>query len=650
MKSPPGNQLQPAEVPPVQNLLPGTPDAGDPAHGSGPAPSGQAATAAPPDEAAAIADDPVLSVSPDEVAASQSKAIRRVCVPAASFSLVFVLGVALFPHQFNDVVTAVQDSVVRSIGWYYVLLTSAFVAFCAYVGLSRWGDVRLGRDDEEPAYSTRSWFAMLFAAGMGIGLVFWGVAEPLNHLVSPPPGMDTSTPAAAASEAMSTTFLHWGFHAWGVYVVVGLAIALSVHRKGRPISIRWALEPLLGDRVKGALGDVIDAVAVISTVFGVASSLGLGAMQIGSGAAFLGLIPSGGNIVFLLLTVIVVAGMALLSAVSGLDRGIKILSNTNLVLAALLVAFVFAAGPSLFIAREFVADLGAYLQDFVSLSFRTFAYEGPEGEAWISSWTTFYWGWWIAWSPFVGIFIARISRGRTVREFVIGVLLVPTLIGVLWFSVLGGSAIYRQLFGPADLVRPDGTVDTNSALFALVETMPAAPVIAGLFILLIIIFFVTSADSGAFVMAMLSTGGEQDPPVWSRSFWAIGSGAIAAVLLWSGWNRGSLDEGLATIQTVTIVVAAPFSVIMVMLCVSIGRTLHWEHQRRLRQEARLFRQELHDDVVESVLADPATGTLNVIVPRQRRGSRLRVPFGRRAHGAPGSGPHSERFSGQHDGQ
>lgn len=544
-----------------------------------------------------------------------------VLIPSAVIAVLFVLGVAVFPTQFGDLVATVNSTVVDSIGWYYVLLTIGFVFFALYVGLSRWGDVRLGPDDSEPEYSTGSWFAMLFAAGMGIGLVFWGVAEPLNHLAAPPPGTNPASPAQAASGAMSTTFLHWGLHAWAIYVVVGLAIALAVHRRGRPISIRWALEPVFGKRVRGRVGDVIDIVAIISTVFGVASSLGLGVMQIAAGAEFLGLIESAENVTFLLVVVVVVTGMALASAVSGVDKGIKMLSNGNLVLAAILLLAVFVLGPSLFIAREFVQNIGAYAQNFVQLSFRTFAYQGDDGAAWMSSWTTYYWGWWMAWSPFVGIFIARISRGRTVREFVAGVLLAPTLIAMLWFSVLGGSAIYRQLFGAGDLVDAEGGVDTNSALFALVENLPGAAILAGLFILLIVVFFVTSADSGAFVVAMLSTEGDPNPPVWTRAFWAAGSGSVAAVLLWAGSTQGSLAAGLTTIQIVTIVVAAPFSIIMILLCLATTRTLHREHQRRLRAEAAMFRRELQADVVEAVLSDPSTGPLPILTPDRNGNGR-----------------------------
>ncbi len=565
------------------------------------------------------------SVAPPAVTLTDStpRTVRHgaVLIPSAVLAVLFVLCVAVFPNQFGDLVGAVNATVVDSIGWYYVLLTIGFVFFALYVGLSRWGDVRLGPDDSEPDYSAGSWFAMLFAAGMGIGLVFWGVAEPLNHLATPPPGTDPATPAQAASGAMATTFLHWGLHAWAIYVVVGLAIALAVHRRGRPISIRWALEPILGSRVRGRVGDVIDTVAVISTIFGVASSLGLGVMQIAAGAEFLGLIESAENVTFLLVVVVVVTGMALGSAVSGVDRGIKMLSNGNLVLAAVLLLAVFVLGPSLFIAREFVQNIGAYAQNFVHLSFRTFAYQGDDGAAWMSSWTTYYWGWWMAWSPFVGIFIARISRGRTVREFVAGVLLAPTLIAMLWFSVLGGSAIHRQFFGSGDLVGADGSVDTNSALFALVEGLPGASIMAGLFILLIVIFFVTSADSGAFVVAMLSTEGDPNPPVWTRAFWAAGSGAVAAVLLWAGAAQGSLAAGLTTIQIVTIVVAAPFSVIMILLCLATTRTLHSDHQRRLRREAAVFRRELQADVVEAVRSDPATGPLPTVGRAPGNGAR-----------------------------
>ena len=353
---------------------------------------------------------------------------RRVFWPAIAVVLPVAATAIAFPAAAEQAIGALQEHVIDVFGWYYVLLVAGFVAFALWVGLGRWGDLTLGSDDDEPEFRLLPWFAMLFAAGMGIGLVFYGVAEPLSHFSSPKPGV-TGTPAQLAQSALAQTYLHWGVHAWAIYVVVGLAVAWAVHRRGRPVSIRWALEPLLGDRVRGGLGDTIDVVAVVGTLFGVATSLGLGVLQISAGLGHIGLAAPGRTTQVVIIVVITAA--ATWSVVSGLDRGLKWLSNVNVGLAGLLLVSVLVLGPTLFLLRGFVQSLGVYLSTVVPLTFNVSAYAGAEGEAWQAAWTTFYWGWWMSWAPFVGVFIARISRGRTVREFVGGVLLVPTLVTFL---------------------------------------------------------------------------------------------------------------------------------------------------------------------------------------------------------------------------
>jgi choline/glycine/proline betaine transport protein len=390
--------------------------------------------------------------------------------------VVLVAGLTIaFPETAGEVIGRIQTDVVSAFGWYYVLLVAGFVAFALWVGLGRWGDITLGQDDDVPQYRLTTWFAMLFATGMGIGMVFWGVAEPLSHYADPKPGV-TGTPEELAQAAMSQTYLHWGVSAWAIYVVVGLALAYTVHRKGRPVSIRWALEPLLGARVRGRLGDGIDITAVVGTVFGIATSLGLGVLQITAGLEHVGIARS--STVLQVVVIVGVTGLATFSVVSGLDRGLKWLSNINVVFAGVLLLAVLALGPTLFLLREFVQSLGVYLAGVVPMMFNVSAYAGAEGEAWQASWTTFYWGWWISWSPFVGVFIARISRGRTVREFVGGVLLVPTLVCFLWFSVLGGSALYTELFGGGGLVGPGGEVVPENALFDLLAALPGGAVLS----------------------------------------------------------------------------------------------------------------------------------------------------------------------------
>ena len=519
----------------------------------------------------------------------------RVFVPAALLVSLFALVAAIWPAQLDEALVTANTNVVQQIGWWYVAVVTGFVAFSLWIALSPMGEIVLGKDDEEPEFGVKSWFAMLFAAGMGIGLVFWGVAEPLNHFASPPPGSPAGDASQTARSALDTTFLHWGLHAWAIYVVVGLAIAYAVHRKGRPISLRWALEPLFGKRVLGRWGDLIDVIAVVGTLAGVATSLGFGVTQLGAGLDFLGVVDNAGNGLLVVLIAIITA-IALASVVSGVDKGIKLLSNVNMGLAGVLLLLVLILGPTVFLLSDFVTQIGSYLQNFLSLSFNVRPFQ-EDGQAWLSSWTTYYWGWWMSWAPFVGVFIARISKGRTVRQFITGVLLVPTAITFLWFSILGGSAIYIEVFGNGGLVGEDGTVSTNTALFQLLDTLPMATVLSVIAMFLIVVFFVTSSDSGSFVVAMLSEGGNLHPPVWNRVFWAVLEGVVAAVLLVAG--------GLGALQTTAILVAAPFSVVMVLMAIATGKALMAENrviQRRKRAWA-------HEQMLEHVIAETsATAT------------------------------------------
>ncbi|WP_263120503.1 BCCT family transporter [Cellulomonas sp. RIT-PI-Y] len=499
-----------------------------------------------------------------------------------------------FPEPAERVIGAIQTHVVAGFGWYYVLLVAGFVAFSIWVGVGRWGDITLGQDDDEPRYGLGTWFSMLFAAGMGIGLVFWGVAEPLSHYADPKPGVD-GTPVQLAQAAMTQTYLHWGVNAWAIYVVVGLGLAYTIHRKGRPVSIRWALEPLLGDRVRGRLGDVVDVTAVVGTVFGVATSLGLGVLQIAAGLEHAGIARA--SIGLQVVLIIVVTAAATLSVVSGLDKGLKWLSNINVSLAGVLMVLVLVLGPTLFLLREFVQSIGNYLSSFLSLTFNVSAYSGAEGEAWQASWTTFYWGWWISWAPFVGVFIARISRGRTVREFVGGVLLVPTIVTFLWFSVLGGSALYQELFGGGGLVGPGGEVVPENALFDLISGLPGGAVLTIGAIILIALFFVTSADSGALVVAMLSAGGHPDPGARLRVIWAALVGILAIALMLAG--------GLTALQTAAILIALPFSVVMIGMVFATSKALHLEHVAVMKAERRRARASLTAHVTAHVEAQLA---------------------------------------------
>ncbi|MBR7742660.1 BCCT family transporter [Phycicoccus sp. BSK3Z-2] len=508
----------------------------------------------------------------------------RVFWPALGILVAFVAFALIFPTAMGDTFSAISDAVVGDLGWYYILIVSGFIAFSIWVAVAPMGRVVLGKDNEKPEFGLVPWFAMLFAAGMGIGLVFWGVAEPLSHFASPPPGTGESA-AERARAATDVTYLHWGLHAWGIYVVVGLAMAYAIHRKGRPVSIRWALEPLLGDRVKGVLGDVIDVIAVVGTLFGVATSLGFGVSQVAAGLDFMGVVDGAGTGLLVAL-VIGITAIATISVVTGLDKGIKILSNVNMGLAGGLLLFVLLLGPTVFLLGDFVSSVGSYVSNFFRLSFQTLAFEGEDGTSWVSGWTTFYWGWWMSWAPFVGVFIARISRGRTVREFVAGVLLVPTVVTFLWFAVMGGSGIHREIFGEGGIIAEDGTVSTDAALFQLLDGLPLSGLLSVVALVLIVVFFVTSSDSGSFVVDMLSSGGDPHPPVWSRVMWAVLEGAVAIALLLAGGG------GLDALQTAAILLALPFSFVIIGMVVATTRALLRENGRMDRAERGLLADEI----------------------------------------------------------
>jgi choline/glycine/proline betaine transport protein len=522
--------------------------------------------------------------------AAAAKAPTKVIPWVLGPALVVILGVALFsillPKQAESVFGSIQSGIIGGLGWYYVLLVAGFVIVAIVFAVSKFGDIKLGKDDDEPEFSLMSWFSMLFAAGMGIGLVFYGVGEPLTHFLEPRPGV-TGSQQSLAQQAMSQTYLHWGLHAWSIYAVVGVALAYAVHRKGRPMSIRWAIEPLLGKRVQGGWGNAIDTIAVIGTVFGVATSLGLGVLQISAGLGYTGIAEP--NILTQVILILVITGVTIFSLVSGVHKGMKWLSNTNLILAGLLLFFVLFAGPTLFLLREWVQAMGAYLQNVVGLTFNVSAYQGAAGEAWQSSWTTFYWGWWMSWAPFVGVFIARISKGRTVRQFVLGVLLVPTLVTFLWFAVLGGTAIMQSLEG-RDFSGSEGPVDLNTALFNMLAGLPGGSIATVGALLLILLFFVTSADSGSLVMGMLTTGGTE-PRNRVRIAWALVTSLLAISLLIAG--------GLASMQTAAIITALPFSIVIILMCVSSFKAFGIEVRREQRAKRRLFAAEL----TESVSAD-----------------------------------------------
>ena len=470
--------------------------------------------------------------------------------------LIFVGFGVFFTETAQVVFPAALDFVSTQFGWFYLLAVASFVVFSIWLLTSPYGGVRLGADDERPAYSTLSWFSMLFSAGMGIGLLFYSVAEPINHYVNPPQG--TGRTLESARQALATTFFHWGLHAWAIYVVMGLAIAYFSYRRQLPIALRSTLHPLLGRHVFGWPGHLVDILAVFGTLFGLATSLGLGAMQINAGLAHLFDVPETRTVQLILIALI--TGAATISLITGVDKGIRRLSELNMLLALVLLLFVLFVGPTARIFDGFTDSLGRYFSDFVGRTFRLDVYGKTD---WYKNNTLFYWGWWIAWAPFVGMFIARISRGRTIREFVLGVTLVPTLVTFIWMSVFGQTALHLEVVeqaGLADAVQQN----VATAIFVMLQKLPLGGITALVAVMLVAVFFVTSSDSASFVVDMLTSGGIPDPPIWQRTFWAVSEGLVAAALL-----MASGKEGLSALQAVVVTVGAPFSLVMIAMMVSL---------------------------------------------------------------------------------
>jgi glycine betaine transporter len=493
---------------------------------------------------------------------------------AAVLSAVFVAWGIFFTNSLAAVFDAVLWSfLVPNFGWVFILSTFGFLAFALYLAFSRYGKIRLGGQDEKPEFSTVSWVAMMFSAGMGIGLMFYGVAEPLTHMGTVPFGLAEANTKKAAQVAMEYSYFHWAFHPWAIYAIMGLALAYFTFRKGMPNLVSTAFYPLLGDRVYGPIGKTIDIMAVFATLFGSATSLGLGALQINQGLkAVFGV--GGKDAVGLAIVVIAVLTMCFIfSAISGVHRGIQWLSNTNMILAVFLLLFVFIVGPTVFILNTFTESLGGYLANIVPMSFRTASYGDSD---FVSNWTIFYWAWWISWAPFVGVFIARISRGRTIREFVFGVILAPSVVSFVWFSVLGGAAINLQLTGAASNLSKLAAANQPAALFTTLQQFPLFWVTAIISILLIALFFISGADAASVVMGMLSSKGNLHPKAWNIIVWGVFTGAAAAVCLLAGAIQGSVDAALLALQSVAIASAAPFVLILIGLCFSIMKALRAE--------------------------------------------------------------------------
>lgn len=496
---------------------------------------------------------------------------------SAILILIFI-GITLFnPTATNAYLIGLQRKITGNLNWFFVISVNIFLLFPIFLMISKFGEIRLGGPKAKPEYSNFAWYSMLISAGMGIGLVFFGVAEPLFHVNTILPHNNSTSQV----QALATTFLHWGLHPWGIYSLISLALAFFAYNRGLPLSLRSVFYPILKDRVFGKIGDIIDITAVISCLFGLATSLGYGAQQINSGLNYLFGIPQGTKIQVFIIVIITL--IATLSVVSGIGKGVRILSELNIKMAGIFLIVILILGPTLFIFRSFGNSIGYYLNNFFELSFFS-----ENGSGWQGSWTIFYWTWWISWSPFVGMFIARVSKGRTIREFIFAILIIPVLLSFIWFTTFGATAFYQNTITGGELLKAVNT-DTSTALFAMIQGMDISNIlktiisIIGTF--LVISFFVTSADSGSLVVDNLTSGGKLNSPILQRIFWALTEGAIAISLLISGGN-----EALNALQTGVILSGLPFTIILLIMMYSLylGLKTDLHKLKEYREESLIF--------------------------------------------------------------
>jgi choline/glycine/proline betaine transport protein len=492
--------------------------------------------------------------------------------------VVFVLWGIVAPGNLGNIASWIKDDLAGYyLGWWYLASVFGFLIFTVIILFSPFARLKLGKDHEQPEWTTWSWFSMLFTAGMGIGLVFFGVMEPVWHFMGPPGGEAAARTGDAAVLAMHTTYFHWGLHPWAVYIVLGMSMGYFCFRHDLPLRPASAFYPLIGRGVYGWVGNLVDILAVFGTLFGLATSLGLGATQISAGLANVFGLPDG--IVLQVIVIAVVTAVAVTSVMLGLDGGVRRLSVLNMYGAIVLAALVFLAGPTLFILQFLVQSVGYYIQNIPATSLRIFAFGGESGDGggWMITWTLFYWGWWIAWSPFVGMFIARVSRGRTIRQFILGTLLAPVGASMVWFAIFGGSAIKYMMDGAGEAIAGAGTSD---GMFKLLDTMATQSFLPGfittlmafLAILVVAIFFATSSDSGSLVVDMLTNGGDPNPDWRQRMFWAITEGAVAGILLVAGWAAASSPtEALDALQAASVASGLPFSFVLALMCVGLVR-------------------------------------------------------------------------------
>ncbi|SCT41273.1 glycine betaine uptake BCCT transporter [Staphylococcus caeli] len=510
-------------------------------------------------------------------------------------AIVVVIG-AVMPTQFDTVTNNIKLWITDKLGWYYLILTTFIVFFCIFLIFSPIGKLKLGKPNDKPEFNTISWFAMLFSAGMGIGLVFYGAAEPMAHFASPPNADPKTT--AAYTEALRSTFFHWGFHAWAIYGVVALALAYAQFRKGEPGLISRTLRPILGNKVEGPIGTIIDVLAVFATVVGVAVSLGMGALQINGGLHYLFGIPN--NVWVQAIIIVIVTVLFIMSAWSGLSKGIQYLSNLNISLGAVLMIAVLIIGPTVLILNMMTSSTGSLLNSFLLNTFDTAA-QNPQKREWMSSWTLYYWGWWLSWSPFVGIFIARVSKGRSIREFIGGVLLVPVIISFIWFSVFGVLGIETGKKHP-ELFK----MTAETQLFGVFNHLPLGMILSIIALVLIASFFITSADSATFVLGMQTTNGSLEPSNVIKVTWGVSQSLIAFVLLFAGGGDGA--KALNAIQSAAIISALPFSFVVIMMMISFYKDANQErkflgltltpNKHRLQDYVQHQQEDYEEDIIE----------------------------------------------------
>src|SRR5690625_2690205 len=498
----------------------------------------------------------------------------QVTIPSVVLLILFIALTLIFPQQANNLFDYLLTIITNYTGWFMIFVANIFIIAAIYFAFGRYGSIVIGGKDAKPEFTKFAWYAMLLSAGMGIGLVFWRVAEPVMHLGHPSPMFNVTEPntAEAAQSAMASTFFHWGVHPWAIYAIVGLGLAFFSYNKGLPLTIRSLFYPLIGNKIYGLWGNLIDILSVLATLTGLATSLGLGVSQVNAGLNHLFGINISTTTQVILIAFI--TGLATISVALGLDGGVKRLSEINMVLAGVFLIFVLIAGPTVYLLSGFTQNIGYYASNFIEMSLwtETFRYTN-----WQGAWTIFYWAWWISWSPFVGMFIARVSKGRTIKEFIIGVIVVPTIVSLLFMSVFGGTAIFQQLNGISDLTSVVN-VDESLALFAMVENLPLSDLLSIAGMILVIIFFVTSSDSGSLVVDNLTSGGKLDTPTSQRIFWALMEGLVAATLLIGG--------GLTALQTASIVTGLPFAIILLVMVYSLYLGLRQEFliERAVKQK------------------------------------------------------------------